>query len=104
MGCYTDHLLPRLMNTAGDRQGVRLLRRRVCDGLSGTVVEIGFGSGLNVPYYPQTVTSVTAVEPSDVAWKLASERIQASGIPVLRTGLDGESLPFPDDSYDAALS
>ena len=104
MGCYTDHLLPRLMNTAGDRQGVRLLRRRVCDGLSGTVVEIGFGSGLNVPYYPQTVTSVTAVEPSDVAWKLARERIQASGIPVLRTGLDGESLPFPDDSYDAALS
>ncbi|HVD89044.1 MAG TPA: class I SAM-dependent methyltransferase [Jatrophihabitantaceae bacterium] len=104
MGCYTDHLLPRLMNTAGDRQGVRLLRRRVCDGLSGTVVEIGFGSGLNVPYYPQTVTSVTAVEPSDVAWKLARERIQASGIPVSRTGLDGESLPFPDDSYDAALS
>jgi ubiquinone/menaquinone biosynthesis C-methylase UbiE len=92
------------MNTAGDRQGVRLLRRRVCDGLSGTVVEIGFGSGLNVPYYPQTVTSVTAVEPADVAWKLARERIQASGIPVLRTGLDGESLPFPDDSYDAALS
>jgi ubiquinone/menaquinone biosynthesis C-methylase UbiE len=104
MGCYTDHVLPRLMNTAGDRQRVRLLRRRVCDGLSGTVVEIGFGSGLNVPYYPKTVTSVTAVEPSDVAWKLACERIQASGIPVLRSGLDGESLPFPDDSYDAALS
>ena len=39
-----------------------------------------------------------------MAWKLACERIQASGIPVLRTGLDGESLPFPDDSYDAALS
>ena len=56
-----------------------------------------------MPYYPQTVTSVTAVEPSDVAWTLARERIQASGIPVLRTGLDGESLPFPNDGYDAAL-
>ena len=104
MGYYTDHVLPRLMNCAGDRPRVRPLRRRVCDGLSGTVVEIGFGSGLNVPYYPRTVTSVTAVEPSDVAWTLARERIQAGGIPVLRSGLDGESLPFPDDSYDVALS
>jgi len=80
------------------------LRHRVCDGLSGTVVEIGFGSGHNVPYYPPEMTSVTAVEPSDVAWMLARQRIRASGIPVLRSGLDGASLPFPDDSYDAALS
>ena len=104
MGCYTDHVLPRLMNSAGGRPRVRPLRRRVSDRLSGTVVEIGFGSGHNVPYYPQTVTSVTAVEPSDVAWSLARQRIQTSGIPVLRSGLDGASLPFPDDSYDAALS
>ena len=104
MGYYTDHVLPRLMNCAGDRPTVRPLRHRVCDGLSGTVVEIGFGSGHNVPYYPREMTSVTAVEPSDVAWTLARQRIRASGIPVLRSGLDGASLPFPDDSYDAALS
>src|SRR5262249_49451169 len=104
MGCYTDHVLPRLMNSAGGRPRVRPLRRRVCDGLYGTVVEVGFGAGHNVPYYPHAVTSVTAIEPSDVAWQLARERIQASEIPVLRSGLDGESLPFADDSYDAALS
>ena len=92
------------MNAAGNTSRVRPLRRRACEGLSGAVVEIGFGSGLNVPYYPQTVTSVTAVEPSDVAWKLARQRIQTSGIPVSRSGMNGESLPFPDDSYDAALS
>ena len=80
------------------------MRRRVCDGLSGAVVEIGFGSGHNVPYYPQTVTSVTAIEPSEVAWSLARPRIRTSGIPVSRSGLDGASLPLPDDSYDAALS
>ena len=104
MGCYTDHVLPRLMNSAGGRPRVRPLRRRVCDGLSGTVIEIGFGSGHNLPYYAEAVTSVTAVEPSDVAWTLARQRIQTSGIPVLRSGLDGASLPLPDDSYDVALS
>jgi SAM-dependent methyltransferase len=104
MGCYTDHVLPRLMNSAGGRPRVRPLRRRVCAGLSGAVVEIGFGSGHNVPYYPQTVTSVTAIEPSEVAWSLARPRIRTSGIPVSRSGLDGASLPLPDDSYDAALS
>ena len=80
------------------------MRRRVCEGLSGTVIEIGFGSGHNLPYYADTVTSVTVVEPSDVAWALARQRIQTSGIPVLRSGLDGASLPLPDDSYDVALS
>jgi ubiquinone/menaquinone biosynthesis C-methylase UbiE len=68
------------------------------------VVEIGFGSGLNVPFYPEAVTRVAAVEPSDTGWKLAARRLQASTVPVQRSGLDGQSLPFADDSFDAALS
>jgi ubiquinone/menaquinone biosynthesis C-methylase UbiE len=68
------------------------------------VVEIGFGSGLNAPYYPTTITQVTAVEPSDKAWKLADKRRTSTTVPVQRSGLDGQSLPFADDSYDAALS
>ena len=80
------------------------LRRRVCDGLEGEVVEIGFGSGLNVPFYPRTVTRVAAVEPADVGWKLAERRVGASLVPVERSGLDGQSLPFADDSFDTALS
>ena len=67
-------------------------------------MEIGFGSGLNVPFYPPGVTQVTAVEPSDVAWKLAAKRLSATSIPIRRAGLDAETLPFPDDSFDAALS
>src|SRR5205823_12689662 len=53
---------------------------------------------------PGTVTRVAAVEPSDVAWKLAANIIESSAVPVHRAGLDGQSLPFPDDTYDAALS
>jgi len=79
------------------------LRGRVCAGLSGDVVEIGFGSGLNVPHYPATVSRVAAVEPSGVAWKLAADRVSASAVPVERAGLDGQALPFEDDTFDCAL-
>ena len=85
-------------------KGVKPLRRRVCEGLEGDIVEIGFGSGLNVPFYPSAVTRVAAVEPADVGWKLADRRVRATSVPVARSGLDGQSLPFEDDSYDAALS
>ena len=80
------------------------LRRRVCEGLKGNVVEIGFGSGHNVPYYPGGVSRVAAIEPADVGWRLAEKRLMATSVPVERAGLDGQSLPFASDSFDAALS
>ena len=104
MGVYADHVLPRMINAACGLKGVAPLRERVCAGLAGDVVEIGFGSGLNVPFYPSGVTRVAAVEPSDTAWKLAGARLSASPVTVERSGLDGQALPFPDDSFDAALS
>ena len=104
MGFYGEEVLPRILNAACGTKAAEPLRRRVCGGLAGDVVEIGFGSGLNVPFYPPAVTRVAAVEPSDTGWKLAARRLRATAIPVQRSGLDGQSLPFPDDSYDAALS
>ncbi|MFN2517868.1 MAG: class I SAM-dependent methyltransferase [Jatrophihabitantaceae bacterium] len=104
MGCYDERVVPRIINLAGGTKAVAALRRRVCEGLVGDVVEIGFGSGLNVPFYPPAVTSVAAVEPADVGWQLAHKRLKASSVPVRRSGLDGQSLPFADDSFDTALS
>ena len=104
MGLYEDRILPRILNAACGGKTLEPLRRRVCAGLAGDVVEIGFGSGLNIPFYPGAVISVTAVEPCDVSWRLADERRGATKVPVQRTGLDGQSLPFDDDSFDAALS
>jgi ubiquinone/menaquinone biosynthesis C-methylase UbiE len=104
MGIYGEQILPRMINVACGMKAVEPLRRRVCDGLEGDVVEIGFGSGLNVPFYPAAVTRVAAVEPADTGWKLAGKRLRAASVPVARSGLDGQSLPFEDDSYDAALS
>jgi len=105
MGVYTDKVVPRVINVAcgvGGETG--RLRERVCRDLTGEVVEIGFGSGHNIPYYPPAVTGVDAVEPSDVGWGLAARRLEGARVPVRRSGLDGQTLPFPDASHDTALS
>jgi ubiquinone/menaquinone biosynthesis C-methylase UbiE len=104
MGLYADHVLPRIVNCVCGLKQVAPLRQRVCEGLEGEVVEIGFGSGHNVPFYPEAVTRVAAIEPADLGWKLAEKRLRETRIPVQRSGLDGQSLPFDDDSFDAALS
>jgi SAM-dependent methyltransferase len=104
VGVYGDRVLPRIINFACGLKSVEPLRRRVCEGLEGDVVEIGFGSGLNVPFYSEAVTRVAAVEPADVGWKLAEKRLRATSVPVQRSGLDGQSLPFADNSFDTALS
>jgi SAM-dependent methyltransferase len=104
MGFYGDQLLPRLINVAcAAGPVVGDLRRQVCADLSGEVVEIGFGSGLNVPHYPATVSRVAAVEPSDVAWRLASDRVEASPVAVERAGLSTWTMcTIPD--IEAALA
>jgi SAM-dependent methyltransferase len=104
MGIYGEQILPRIINVACGLKAVAPLRQRVCERLEGDVVEIGFGSGLNVPFYPRAVSRVAAIEPADVGWKLAEKRLRETSVPVQRSGLDGQSLPFPDDSFDAALS
>jgi SAM-dependent methyltransferase len=104
VGLYDERVLPRIINCACGLKAVEPLRERVCGGLEGEVVEIGFGSGLNVPFYPAAVTRVAAIEPADAGWKLAEKRLKAASVPVQRSGLDGQSLPFADNSYDSALS
>ena len=104
MAIYREKILPRLINVACGMKTTNPLRERVCEGLNGRVIEIGFGSGLNVPFYPESVTSVSAVEPADLAWKLAQKRLSASTTKVERAGLDGQSLPFEDETFDSAIS
>lgn len=104
VGWYATQIVPRVVNVACGSKGVRPFRRRVVAGLTGTVVEIGFGSGHNIGLYPPEVTGVLAVEPSLVARRLARGRVAACAVPVEHVGLHGESIPLDDDSCDSALS
>jgi ubiquinone/menaquinone biosynthesis C-methylase UbiE len=104
MGYYANRVAPHIINKACGAKALCDLRSRVCAGLTGDVIEIGFGSGLNIAHYPDTVARISAVEPSDVAWRLAAKRLAATPISIERVGLDGQALPFEDDSFDAGLT
>jgi ubiquinone/menaquinone biosynthesis C-methylase UbiE len=104
MGFYQEQLLPRFQDKVMDRKAARDVRARVCAGLYGDVVEIGFGTGLNAPHYPPEVNRVLAVEPSSVCMRIAQPRIAQSPASVETAGLDGQHLDLPAERCDAALS
>jgi ubiquinone/menaquinone biosynthesis C-methylase UbiE len=104
VGWWSERVVPHLVDRSLSTERVMLLRKQACAGLSGRVLEIGFGSGLNVSAYPGAVTSVDAVEPSDLGWSMSSGRRAASRVPIERIGLDGQRLTAPDHAYDAVLS
>jgi len=104
MGFYGEQVLPRILNKAMDTKIERATRERVCKGLRGEVVEIGFGSGLNVGHYPPEVTRVVAVEPSRVSMQLARPRLASATAKVELGGLDGQHLDLPSEQFDAVLS
>ena len=104
MGWYGERVVPRITTFALSTKRTGEVRERVCAGLTGDVVEVGFGSGLNAAYYPPEVAEVLAVEPSDVAWRMAEQRVAATSTKVRRVGLDGQVLPLEDASADSALS
>ena len=103
VGHYNAEVVPRLLNWAGAARVLQPWRAKAAELLTGTVVEVGFGSGLNVPLYPDDVTTVYAVEPSSLAWRLAGERVRRSPVQITRVALRGESLTLDDNSCDAAL-
>jgi ubiquinone/menaquinone biosynthesis C-methylase UbiE len=104
MGIYRDRVFPRLMNLTCNTAENRRIRADVCAPLVGDVVEIGFGSGLNLPHLPPAVTRLRAVDPMERGRDLAAERLAQSRVVVDFIGLDGEALLLDDDSVDSALS
>jgi ubiquinone/menaquinone biosynthesis C-methylase UbiE len=101
---WSEQVVPRLADRSLSTGPVMRLRSGAVSGLRGRVLEIGFGSGLNVGLYPAEVASVDAVEPSDVGWSLSAGRRAHATAPVRRVGLDGQRLEAEDATYDAVLS
>lgn len=101
---WADLVLPGVIDRQLSRPEVDDARGAVCAGLHGEVVELGFGSGLNVAHYPRSVTRVIAVEPSARAWHLARHRVDQARVPILRGDHDGQRLDQPSASADSVLT
>jgi SAM-dependent methyltransferase len=89
---------------AAEERGTAEHRQELLAGLSGTVVEIGAGNGLNFPHYPREVTRVVAVEPEPTLRKAAGEVALSAPVPVEAVDAVSERLPFEDGSFDAAVA
>jgi ubiquinone/menaquinone biosynthesis C-methylase UbiE len=104
MGFYSERILPRLMNSAMSEKSLEELRRKVLAGAKGDVLEIGFGSGLNLPFYPDPLTQLTAVDINPGMAKLAHKMMANSPIQVEYLIINGEQLPFKAQSFDTVVS
>lgn len=101
---YTRQVLPRITEWLLDHPTILEQRVLAAAPLEGDVVELGFGSGLNLPALPDAVRSLRAVDPDEVGRRLAADRLRASRVPVEFVGLDAARLPMADGSVDGVLS
>jgi ubiquinone/menaquinone biosynthesis C-methylase UbiE len=104
MGFYEDQILPRGIDwgMGGERFG--RLRKQYLEGVSGRVLEVGFGSGLNLPHYSNRVSHLYALDPSQLGRRLAAQRIQRAPFTVEFVELEGPQFALPDHSVDAVVS
>jgi ubiquinone/menaquinone biosynthesis C-methylase UbiE len=104
MGFYAQHLFPRLMEwvMAGEEFG--RLRAALLAQAQGEVLEVGIGTGLNLPYYPKAVTQIHAVDPVNLLPHVVAQRRAALSIPVLINQVTAERLPFDDGRFDSVVS
>lgn len=104
MGFYDKRVLPRLLDLLMRDKPVTEERKKVLTGVSGSVLEVGFGSGLNLPWYPEGVRQLVAIDPSRESMKLAKKRIEAARFPVEVLPLAGEEISAPDHTFDCVVS
>ena len=104
MGLYRYHIFPRLMNWVMAGEEFRRLRMELLAQVHGEVLELGIGTGLNLPHYPKTVTQLHAVDPANPLPKIVTERTTRQSFPIRIQHVTAESLPYDDRSFDFAVS
>ena len=100
MGLYSQLIFPRLLELSMSSKSMTGYRQQLLKEVSGDVLEIGFGTGLNLPHYSEAVTSLTTVDPNEGMGAIAQKRIEESPISVITKPISGEKLPMLDDSFD----
>jgi ubiquinone/menaquinone biosynthesis C-methylase UbiE len=104
VGFFSHVIVPRLCDFLLNKPLLARQRRELLANAHGDVVEIGFGTGLNLPYYPERVQKLTTVDPNVGMHRLAQRRVKQAGIEVDQRLLSGEQLPFEANRFDCAVS
>ena len=104
MGLYANHIFPRVMDWALRAPRFQKLREETLTGVQGVVLEIGFGTGLNLPHYPADVTKIVGVEPGGFLEAKVAERRTRAAMPVDLVHVTAETLPCGDAQFDCAVS
>jgi len=104
MGLYRRHILPRLIDAGCANSAITEVRSEIVPHAEGVVVEIGIGSGLNLPHLnPNLVDRVIGVDPDDAMWLRSADRRSGVMFPVERIGLSGEAIPLESAIADTVL-
>ncbi len=104
MGLYATQIFPRLMDWVMARPAFSQLRKALLQLASGEVLEIGFGTGLNLRHYPTTITRLSIVDPATLLPAKVAHRMAAAPYPIQTTHVTAESLPFPDQQFETVVS
>ncbi|HYG73814.1 MAG TPA: class I SAM-dependent methyltransferase [Planctomycetota bacterium] len=105
MGLYYSYVFPWLLDLAMSAEVLTEQRRILIPTVHGSVLEVGFGTGRNVPFYPEDISELTVIEPNGRLSRKAEKRVRESGIQVKTLPLDaGAPLPLPESTYDAVVS
>jgi len=105
MGIYAKYIFPRLLDWTLSAPELGEHRRQALAPARGNTLEIGFGTGLNLPYYPASVARLTVLDSEEMLRKRVAQRIAACSIPVTKLKLDAQGrLPFDDATFDSVVS
>jgi ubiquinone/menaquinone biosynthesis C-methylase UbiE len=104
MGIYRTYVLPRLIDRVMQNQLAEAERTKFVPLAAGRVLEVGIGSGLNIPFYSRNVTALVGLDPSVALWPLARQRRAAATFPVEYIGLSGEQIPLEDKTFDTVVT
>lgn len=104
MGFYSERIIPLFLDLFMDRTHIRECRKNILKNVSGEILEIGFGTGLNLFYYPESVKKITAIDKNSGMAKQAEKKIRLSNIKVDKKIVSSEQLSFEDESFDSVVS
>jgi ubiquinone/menaquinone biosynthesis C-methylase UbiE len=103
VGFHSRWLLPRILDVAMRNRDLSAERARIVPSASGTVLEVGIGSGLNLSFYGAAVARLYGLDPSVPLWRLARARVKAAAMPVRFVAGSAERIPLRDRTVDTAV-